>query len=130
MSTTVVERELSCSIGDAWQLLADVGNLQRAFPGIVQDTQLNADGVRTVTFAGGPVIREQIVTVDQARRRVAYSILGGRFTSHAASMQIVQGECGARLVWITDCLPESATGVVQGLMERGSDAFALSASVG
>jgi hypothetical protein len=35
---------------------------------------------------------------------------------------------GARLVWATDFLPESAAPVVQGLMDSGGDAFARAVS--
>ena len=39
-------------------------------------------------------------------------------------MQVVSSDKGARLLWISDFLPDAAATVVQGLMERGGDAFA------
>ncbi len=124
MATIVVERDLSCSAEQAWELLADVGSVHKAFPGIVRDSQLSDDGVRTVTFDSGAVVTEIIVGVDEARRRVAYSIQGGRFSVHGASMQIVPRADGAQLLWISDFLPDTAAPIVQGLMEQGGNAFA------
>jgi hypothetical protein len=95
----------------------------------VRKSELGADGVRTVTFESGTVIREAIVGVDAARRRVAYSVLEGRFSLHAASVQIVPHEQGARLVSASDFLPDSAAPLVQGLMESGGDALVEAASV-
>ena len=131
MSTIVVERDLPGSADDAWALLEDVGNAHSAFPGVLLDSHLDTDGVRTVTFADGPVIREAILGVDPERRRIAYSVLNGRFSIHAASMQVVPGPDGAsaRLVWISDFLPEAAAPLVQGLMERGGDAFVAAVPV-
>jgi carbon monoxide dehydrogenase subunit G len=128
MATVVVERELHCSADHAWELLEDVANLHHAFPGIVRDSQLDGDGIRTVTFDSGVVVREAIVGIEDARRRVAYSILGGRFGMHAASMQVVPRGDGAQLLWISDFRPDSAAPVVQGLMERGGDAFSAAVS--
>ena len=131
MATIMVERDLNCSVDQAWALLEDTASVDKAFPGVVQDSRLDSDGVRTVTFANGTVVREAIVSVDPARRRVAYSIQGGRFSVHGASMQIVcdAGDAGARLVWISDFLPDSVAPVVEGLMERGGHAFSAAVSL-
>jgi carbon monoxide dehydrogenase subunit G len=128
MATIVVERDLPCPADQAWELLADVGGVDKAFPGIVRDSRME-DGVRTVTFESGAVVREIIVGVDEARRRVAYSIEGGRFSVHAASVQIVPRADRATLLWISDFLPEAAAPVVQDLMQRGADAFVGAAAV-
>ncbi len=124
MATIVVERELSSSADQAWEWLQNVGDVHKAFPGVLLDSHLDDEGVRTVTFANGTVISEAIVGIDQARRRVAYSVVGGRFSAHMASIQIVAQDHAARLLWITDFLPDSAAPIVDGLMNRGADAFA------
>lgn len=128
MATIVVERELHCSAAHAWEILRDVGNAHTGFPGVVQESRLDDEGVRTVTFSSGAVVREAIVGIDEDRRRVAYSVLGGRFRLHAASIQIVAHDDGARMVWASDFRPDSAAPVVQGLMDSGGDAFARAVS--
>ncbi len=48
------------------------------------------------------VVREQIVTIDDEVRRLAYASVGGRATHHNASIQVfADGEGRIRLVWIT-----------------------------
>jgi hypothetical protein len=59
----------------------------RAGPGFVTDCRLEP-GARVVTFANGMVARELIVDVDAERRRVAWSVVGGRLGHHNASAQV------------------------------------------
>jgi len=47
------------------------------------------DGARVVTFGNGMVARELIVDCDDAARRLAWSVIGGRMTHHNASAQVV-----------------------------------------
>ena len=59
-----------------------------------------------VTFGNGMVARELIVDLDDAARRLAWSVVGGRMTHHNASLQIFAAEGGrSRAVWIADLLP-------------------------
>ena len=78
---------------DVWDALADVGALHtRLAPGFVTDCRLEP-GARVVTFANGMVARELIVDVDPERRRVAWSVVGGRLSHHNASAQVfAEGE--------------------------------------
>ena len=73
---------------DVWDALRDVGALHtRLVPGFVVDTRLE-DGARIVTFGNGTVARELIVDLDDDSRRLAWSVVGGRFTHHNASAQV------------------------------------------
>src|SRR5215468_10219884 len=72
----------------AWAALRDVGALHtRLVPGFVTDTRLE-DGARIVTFGNGTVARELIVDVDEAQRRVVWSVVGGIMTHHNGSAQV------------------------------------------
>ena len=92
---------------EVWDALADVGALHtRLAPGFVTDCRLEA-GARVVTFANGMVARELIVDVDAERRRVAWSVVGGRLSHHNASAQVFpEGSGATRFVWIADFLPD------------------------
>ncbi|WP_310633649.1 SRPBCC family protein [Paraburkholderia sp.] len=108
----------------AWAMLRDSRQLARVFAGVLTDARVDGD-VRTVTFANGAVVQERIVTIDEARMRVAYAVIGPNFEQHAASMQIVpdaDGRC--RFVWICDFLPEERRAVVEPLMDAGCAAAA------
>ena len=104
-----------------WDALRDVGALEtRVVPGFVTDTKLE-DGARIVTFGNGMVARELIVDVDDQERRVVWSVVGGRFTHHNASVQVFDdGNGGSRLVWIADLLPNEIAGDIRAMIEQAA----------
>jgi hypothetical protein len=116
----VVER----SAADVWDALADVGALHtRLVRGFVTDCRLEP-GARVVTFANGLVARELIVSVDAERRRVAWSVVGGRLSHHNASAQaFAEGDGACRIVWIADFLPDEHAPAIAGMIEQGLQAM-------
>ena len=104
-----------------WDVVRDVGALHtRLVPGFVVDTRLE-DDVRTVTFGNGIVARERIVDVDDEARRLVWSVVGGRFTHHNASVQVfADGKGGSRLVWIADLLPNEIAGDIRTMIEQAT----------
>jgi len=106
---------------DVWAALRDVGALHtRLVPGFVVDTRLE-EGARVVTFGNGTVARELIVDLDDAARRLVWSVVGGRFTHHNASAQVFgNGEGRSRFVWIADLLPHELARDIDALMEQGT----------
>jgi carbon monoxide dehydrogenase subunit G len=123
MASVTVESELTCPAERAWALLADFENPHKAFAGVLTGARAE-DGGRVVTFANGMEVREIIVDLDDARRRVAYAAVGGRFSQHAAAMQVVEDGGGCRFLWTSDFLPDDAAPLVKGLMQQGAAAFA------
>ena len=105
---------------EVWDALRDVGALHtRLAPGFVTDCRLEP-GARIVTFANGMVARELIVDVDDASRRLAWAVVGGRLTHHNASAQVFDGGAGAsRFVWIADFLPDEFAPSIAGMIELG-----------
>jgi carbon monoxide dehydrogenase subunit G len=103
-----------------WDAIRDVGALHvRLVPGFVVDTRMDGDA-RIVTFGNGAVARERIVDLDEAGRRLVWSIVGGRFTHHNGAVQVLEGLGGeARVVWTTDLLPHALAPEIARLMERG-----------
>lgn len=104
----------------AWAALRDVGALHRRLvPGFVADARLE-EGARIVTFGNGMVVRELIVDVDEASRRVAWSAVGTAMTHHNASAQVFPEGAGAcRFVWIADLLPHEAAPQIAAMIEQG-----------
>jgi len=107
---------------DVWDALADIGALHtRLVRGFVTDCRLEP-GARVVTFANGMVARELIVSVDSERRRLAWSVLGGRLSHHNASAQAFaegDGEGACRVVWIADFLPDEHAAAIAGMIDHG-----------
>jgi carbon monoxide dehydrogenase subunit G len=104
-----------------WAAVRDVGAPhKRLAPGFVVDARLEGDA-RVVTFANGLVARELIVDIDDAARRLVWSVVGSpRLTHHNASLQVVpDGERRSRVVWIADVLPNEAAPIIAGMIEQG-----------
>jgi len=116
----VVERP----VAEVWDALADVGALHtRLVRGFVTDCRLEP-GARVVTFANGLVARELIVSVDPERRRVAWSVVGGRLSHHNASAQaFAAGDGACRIVWIADFLPDEHAPAIAAMIEQGLQAM-------
>jgi len=129
MASVVLERPLRCTAEHAWRLLRNFGAASKAFPDVLTESRAEGEE-RVVTFANGMVVRERLVTMDHERRRVAYAVVGGRFSQHAAAMQIIEmgGEC--LFHWVSDFLPDSFEPMVRGLMEQGAASFARVAEDG
>ncbi len=102
-----------------WDVVRDVGAVHTRFaPGFVVDVVME-EGARMVTFANGMVVREVIVDLDEAARRLAYSVRTERLSHHNASFQVVADGAGSRLVWIADVLPHEAAVNIGAMMSEG-----------
>ncbi len=124
MATIYREISVDATPDDAWSAVRDVGAYhQRLFPGVLAKTVLEP-GVRTVTFVDGMVVREPIVSIDDAHRRVAWTVEGGPLAHHNASIQVLAEPDGrTRVVWITDVLPDAAAPMVEKMVDGGAAAM-------
>ena len=105
--------------GQAWDALRDVGRIhERLVRGFVADCRLEGD-TRVVSFANGMTVRELIVDVDEAGRRVVWSVQGAPFAHHNASVQALADGAQTRLVWIADLLPHALADSIAPLIEQG-----------
>jgi len=123
MASIQKEVLLEVTVEQAWAALRDVGHADRLFAGVLVEAKLEGD-VRTVTFKNGMVAREQILDIDDERRRVAYAALGAQFTHHSASMQVFAEAGGrSRFVWNSDFLPADLAAHIGPLVEEGCRAL-------
>ena len=117
-----IHREIGIDATPAqvWDALRDVGALHtRLAQGFVVDCRLDGDA-RIVQFANGLQVRELIVDVNDARRRIAWSATGGRLTHHNASAQVQDDGTGrSRVTWVADLLPHEMASAVAGMIEQG-----------
>ena len=107
-----------------WSALCDIYNIHnRLARGFVTDTRQDGKD-RIVTFANGLVVRERIISLDDAARRIAYSVGDGPLTHHSASFQVfADGEAGTSLLWTTDLLPDEAEQDMRSMIEGGAEAI-------
>jgi carbon monoxide dehydrogenase subunit G len=119
LATIRKEIEIHASPQRVWEALRDVGALHtRLAAGFVVDTRIDGNA-RVVTFGNGMVVREDIVSVDDATRRVAWAIVGQQFHHYNGAAQVFQSDGVARFVWTTDLLPDELASNVDAMMDAG-----------
>ena len=124
MATIYKDFLVNASPNFVWEAIKDVGALHiRLARGFVTATIIVGD-IRTVMFANGFVVREQIVTVNDELRRLAYTAVGGRASHHNAYFQVFDAqEDQSRILWVTDLLPENIRASIEQMAELGSKAI-------
>jgi hypothetical protein len=121
MATIRKDIVTSAAPDEVWAAVRDIGALHtRLVPGFVVDTRLEP-GARIVTFGNGRVVREPIVSLDEVARRLVWTVEGGRTTHFNGSAQVFgEPDGGARVVWLTDLLPDSAAPEIDAAMTAGA----------
>lgn len=124
MASIRKEITVGTSVERAWDAMRDIGALHtRLVPGFVIHTELEP-GARIVTFANGMVVRELIVSIDDAAHRLVWSVTNDRLTHYNGTAQVTEDPDGrTRIVWIADLLPDSAAAAVNQMMEQGVSAM-------
>ena|ERR1041385_4506810 len=123
MASIRLDMALRADPADVWDAVRDVGAIHtRLAPDFVTDVKLE-DGARIVTFANGMVAKELIVDLDDAARRLVWSVVGGRMSHHNGSIQVFAEGEGCRLVWIADILPNELKTPIEGMMQQGMAAM-------
>lgn len=101
-----------------WDAARDVGALHtRLVPGFVVDTKVEGD-VRVVTFGNGTVVREPIVSIDDARKRLAWGVEGGKTTHYNAVLQVTAQGNGSRVEWTIDLLPNAMAAPIAAMQQQ------------
>ena len=120
MASVRKEIETDARPEDVWAAIRDIGALHtRLVPGFVIATRVEPDA-RVVTFGNGMEIREPIVDLDDAARRLVWSAEGAGTTHYNASVQVFEGtDRGSRVVWIADFLPHDQKDQIEAMMEQG-----------
>ena len=125
MATIYKEFIVEADVAAVWDALRDFGAVHtRLAPGFLTGCKLDGQGARIVSFANGLVARELLVGIDEANRRLAYTVTGGKASHHHASAQVFShGEGRSRFVWITDVLPDEFAAYIGSMMDHGGDAM-------
>src|ERR1700757_4502758 len=100
MATIYREIAVETAAASVWAAPRDPAAVARAFAGVLIAARMEGD-LRWVTFADGTVIEERVIAVDDAHMRLAYSVGGGRFEHHHATLQVVaDAPARCRVIWI------------------------------
>ena len=104
-----------------WDAVRDVGELSRRLvPGFVTEARLDGNA-RVITFANGTTVREEIVSIDDDARRLAYAIPNGRFLHYQGTVEVEEDGSGSRLVWTVDLLPDEYADGIRSMMRQGAN---------
>ncbi len=121
MPTIHHEIQIALPPETVWDAVRDVANLHiRLVPGFVVATEMLpqlATPTRRVTFASGAVLDEAIVSIDDQRQRLVWSITS--VEHHNGAMQVFAAAGGARVTWTADVLPAELTETFSPLMAAG-----------
>src|SRR5262245_6286834 len=119
MATIHEEVRVAAPAERVWDAVRDVGALHtRLVPGFVTKTEMEGES-RIVTFANGMIVREPIVSLDDARRRLAWTAAGVRTTHYNAVLQVIDEGDRCLVAWTTDLLPHELAPMVQSMMKQG-----------
>jgi carbon monoxide dehydrogenase subunit G len=120
MASIRKEIRIDAPAGQIWDALQDVGALHtRLVPGFVKDTKLEGN-TRVVTFGNGMEAREEIVSVDPARHRVAWAVIGQQFRHYNGAAWVeADPKGGSRFYWSADLLPDEFAPQVDEMMTAG-----------
>lgn len=120
MASVHREALINAPASQVWAALQDVGALHtRLVPGFVTNCTLEGEA-RVVTFANGMQAKELIVDVNEKFMRVSWSAVGGPFTHHNASAQVIPtGEKSCKVLWIADLLPHELAPAIAEMIEQG-----------
>jgi hypothetical protein len=83
-----------------------------------RDTQLES-GARMVTFFNGMKMREPIITLDEARRRLVWSAQGGATTHYNAALQVIADGEYTQVHWTSDFLPDAVEPTLSSMQDQG-----------
>lgn len=125
MASVLKQIDVDANVDMAWLKVADAGSVDKLISQI-KTCRLEGD-MRYCAMADGAQIVEQIVTIDNDNRRMAYRISGGDipFEFHAGSMQVVQRGTGARLLWAFDFKPDALEGPIAQMLEAAAESIRL-----
>ena len=125
MTTVSITADFEVGAERLWQVVADFGNVSW-IPGMT-DVAVEGPGPGMTRFlpAGDGPIHERLEAIDDAARRLEYSIpenIPFAVTDYRATMQVSDSEAGSRLVWSCECTPDGisedeARATIEGLYQ-------------
>ncbi|MET0907884.1 MAG: SRPBCC family protein [Ilumatobacteraceae bacterium] len=127
MATITTDIHLDAEPSAAWDAVRDFGAVhERVAAGFVVASRLDGRD-RIIRFANGAEARERLVTADDERWRLVYSVVEGPLDlrHHQASVEVMDDDGGGtRFVWTTDVLPDDAAPTIEAMMAQGASAIA------
>jgi hypothetical protein len=119
MASIRKEIVIASDVDTVWEAVRSFGALDQMATGFVTDCRLEGTD-RLVTFFTGTVLRERLITIDDTRRRLVWSIVDGPYQHHNGSVELFEhAGGGTRFEWTSDLLPDALEAVTAGMMDQG-----------
>lgn len=119
MASMHKEVSIEAPAEEIWSAMRDVGALHtRLVPGFVTDCKLEGE-TRVVTFGNGMVVREPILSVDDQRKRMAWTMAGDFAQHYNAVMRVIPDGDKSRVTWDSDFLPHELGARMGPLQDQG-----------
>ncbi|RZJ11851.1 MAG: SRPBCC family protein [Rubrivivax sp.] len=122
-----IHRDISIGAPAAalWDAMRDPAALHtRLVPGFISHCEMEGPGARKIRLVNGIETRELIVTIDDERRRIVWSVRSERLTHHNASTQVFDEDGGGcRVTWIADLQPDAMAPAITAMVEAALQAM-------
>ena len=105
-----------------WAIVGNVGSMDWV-PGVIGST---IDGsIRTCDLGEGAVLKERILSMDEAARYYEYTIVETRMpvSFYRASMEVVADGTGSRFIWTAQVEPDDLGPTIEAALEGGAQAL-------
>ncbi len=104
MAATQVEIEVAAAPDEVWAKVGDFGGIGAIFPAM-EEVRLEGDD-RVISMLG-MVIRERLITRDDATRSLTYSIVDGLpVEAHQATVSVAPSGDGSLVTWAVEATPD------------------------
>jgi hypothetical protein len=119
MASIRKEIVIASDVDTVWEAVRSFGALDQMATGFVTDCRPEGTD-RLVTFFTGTVLRERLITIDDTRRRLVWSIVEGPYQHHNGSVELFENAGGGtRFEWTADLLPDALEALTASLMDQG-----------
>lgn len=121
MASATAELTMTATPDAVWAVVRDYHGLAGWMPGIDEGV---AEGDDRVLSMMGMSVRERLVTLDEERRSITYSIVDGvPVESHEATITVHPAAGGSRVTWAVTASPDEMVGMMQGIYQQGLEAL-------
>ena len=111
MADGKAEISIDRSPDDVWKLVREFGGLETWMPGV--ETCVVDGDIRTIGLMGIE-IKEQLRNLDDAARRISYSVIEspmGNLESHLATISVEPEGSGTHVTWAVEVVPDDLLGL-------------------
>lgn len=124
MASIIKTINTRASADTAWGMIGDVGAVP-ALVSLISECRIDGDR-RHCIMADGSQLTERVVTIDDAHRRLVYTVTDGPMPLefHVAAVTVEPASNGATVTWRVDVLPDALAEPFAPMMEMVAQSMA------